>query len=60
VAYTSQRDAITHQLHSAIHVAAAFGIIDAIAVADIEPIPGRTASARGSAPSPLPFFQMKE
>ena len=32
----AQRDAITHEPHSAIHVAAAFGIIDAIAVANVE------------------------
>jgi hypothetical protein len=35
-----QRNSVTHQSHSTVHVAAPFGVIDAIAVADIEPIPG--------------------
>jgi hypothetical protein len=32
----AQRDAITHRAHSTIHVVAATGVIDAIAVADIK------------------------
>jgi hypothetical protein len=32
----AQHDAITHEPDPAVHVAATFGIIDAIAVADIE------------------------
>ena len=50
-----QRDAITHQAYSAIHVVAALDIIDPIAVADIEPtlaavLPDRVLNEPGKGP----------
>jgi hypothetical protein len=38
-AKATQRNAITHQADSTIHVAAPFGVIDAVAIADIEAAP---------------------